>query len=150
TAENMKFQFVVPLTVMVVTFGILTFVFYKKSVDPDFWAISCWSLCAFVLTSIGQEFWRGARVRQKMTKLDFFTSLIGLVGRSKRRYGGYLIHIAIVMLFFGWAGNAYQKTAEASLSSGEKMHVGGFDIRFDRLNRAEDLQKESLDARVTV
>ena len=150
TAENLKFQFAVPLAVMLVAFTALTIVFYKKGVDLDFWAISCWSLCAFVLMSIGQEFWRGARVRQRTTKLDFFTSLIGLIGRSKRRYGGYLIHVAIVMLFFGWAGNAYQKTAEATLRSGETMHLGGFDVRFDRLNRTEDLQKESLDARVTV
>jgi cytochrome c-type biogenesis protein CcmF len=146
----MKFQFAVPLAIMTITFTILTIAFYKTGAELDFWAISCWSLCAFVLGSIGQEFWRGARVRQRTTKLDFFTSLIGLVGRSKRRYGGYLIHVAVVMLFFAWAGNAYKKEKEATLGPGKVMHVGGFDIRFDRLNRAEDLQKETFDARVTV
>ena len=72
-------------------------------------SVICFSLCAFVTTTIAQEFYRGTRVRQAHTKLDFFTSLIGLVARGKRRYGGYLVHIAIVLMFVGFAGDAYKK-----------------------------------------
>jgi cytochrome c-type biogenesis protein CcmF len=53
----------------------------------------CFAFSAFVAGTIGQEFWRGARVRQGATGTDILTALIGLVARNKRRYGGYIIHV---------------------------------------------------------
>ena len=52
-----------------------------------------------------QEFWRGARVRQGATGTDLFTALVGLVGRNKRRYGGYIVHVGVVLIFLGFAGS---------------------------------------------
>ena len=57
-----------------------------------------------VTGTILQEFWRGARVRQRGTGTDLFTALIGLVGRNKRRYGGYIVHVGVVLIFLGFAG----------------------------------------------
>src|SRR5207249_1881279 len=129
SVEYLKFQFAFPLA----AFAIVGILLYILGVRTEWAALLCWSLCGFVTASIGQEFWRGTRVRQSMTKLDFFTSLVGLVGRSKRRYGGYLIHIAVVMLFLGWAGNAYKKEAEASLKPGQTLPIASFLVRFDRM-----------------
>ena len=42
------------------------------------------------------------------TGTDLFTALVGLVGRNKRRYGGYIVHVGIVLIFLGFAGNALQ------------------------------------------
>ena len=61
----------------------------------------CFALCAFVAGTIAQEFWRGANVRRRATGTDLFTALIGLVGRNKRRYGGYIVHLGIVLIFLG-------------------------------------------------
>ena len=61
----------------------------------------CFTLCGFVMGTIVQEFWRGANVRRGATGSDFFTSLVGLVGRNKRRYGGYIVHIGITLICFG-------------------------------------------------
>ncbi len=47
---------------------------------------------------MSQEFWRGARVRQQATGTDVFTALVGLVGRNKRRYGGYIVHVGMVLM----------------------------------------------------
>src|SRR5215510_1161520 len=67
-----------------------------------FWASGlCFALCGLVVGTIGQEFWRGAKIRRKNTGTDIFTALIGLVGRNKRRYGGYIVHVGIVLIFFG-------------------------------------------------
>src|SRR5438034_5025218 len=63
----------------------------------------CFELCAFVTATITQEFWRGANVRRRATGTDVFTALVGLVGRNKRRYGGYIVHIGIVLMFLGFA-----------------------------------------------
>ena len=64
-----------------------------------------------VLTTIAQEFVRGAQVRRDATGTDIFTALIGLVGRSKRRYGGYIVHVGIVLMFLGFAGEGFKKEA---------------------------------------
>ena len=69
----------------------------------------CASRCArFVVGTVVQEFWRGANVRRQNTGTDFFTALVGLVGRNKRRYGGYIVHLGIVLMFLGFAGGAYK------------------------------------------
>ena len=59
--------------------------------------------------TITQEFWRGARVRQQTTGTDILTAPVGLVGRNKRRYGGYIIHVAIVLIFLGFAGSGFKQ-----------------------------------------
>ena len=65
-------------------------------------------LCAFVATTITQEFVRGASVRQRTTGTDLFTALVGLFARSRRRYAGYIVHVGIVLVFLGFAGNGFR------------------------------------------
>ena len=69
----------------------------------------CFALSGFVVGTIAQEFWRGARVRQETTGTDLFTALVGLVGRNKRRYGGYIVHVGIVLIFLGFAGEGFKQ-----------------------------------------
>ncbi len=78
----------------------------------------CFALCALVLTTIGQEFVRGAQVRREATGTDIVTALIGLVGRSKRRYGGYIVHVGIVLMFLGFAGEGFKQEEQALMKPG--------------------------------
>src|SRR5262249_42008321 len=120
--ENLRQQFTWPVVVGVATAVVLALFPVMRARTPMFddriqvpLALVCFGLCAFTLTTITQEFVRGARVRQHHTKLDFFTSLIGLVLRNKRRYGGYLVHAAVVMMFIGFAGGAYKQETEQTV-----------------------------------
>jgi cytochrome c-type biogenesis protein CcmF len=110
----------------------------------------CFALSAFVFGTISQEFWRGARVRQGATGTDLFTALVGLVGRNKRRYGGYIVHLGIVLLFLGFAGEGFKQTGQALLKPGEQLAVGDFVIRHDALRVTEDTQKQMVSSQVTV
>ena len=69
-------------------------------------------------TTIAQEFVRGAQVRREATGTDIVTALIGLVGRSKRRYGGYIVHVGIVLMFLGFAGEGFKQEEQALLKAG--------------------------------
>ncbi len=71
---------------------------------------NCFVLSGFVVGTIWQEFWRGAVIRRKSTGTDLFTATIGLVGRSRRRYGGYIVHVGIVLMFLGFAGQGYKQS----------------------------------------
>ena len=78
----------------------------------------CFALCAFVVGTISQEFVRGAVVRREVTGTDLFTALMGLVGRSRRRYGGYIVHVGIVLMFLGFAGAGYKLDSQVLLRPG--------------------------------
>jgi cytochrome c-type biogenesis protein CcmF len=155
--ENLRQQFLLPSVMGLITAGVCA-MFPRLRVSSSIFnehiqlpvAIICVALCAFTLTTIIQEFVRGARVRQHHTKLDFFTSMIGLVARNKKRYGGYLVHAAMVMMFLGFAGGAYKQEAEATLEKGQTTKLGGYTLRFDGLERTSDSSKEITAARVTV
>ncbi len=120
------------------------------SVYPVTAGVLCFGLCAFVTATIGQEFYRGARVRQQHTGLDFFTSLIGLVARGKRRYGGYIVHIGIVLMFIGFAGDAYKRETDATLAAGKTVTLGHYTVRFDRLEHTSDPEKDMMTGVMTV
>src|SRR2546426_500914 len=80
------------------------------------------ALCAFVLATIALEFHRGARARMKTAGESFIQGLVSLVGRNKRRYGGYLVHVGMVMIFVGITGSAaFQQEAVANLKRGESF-----------------------------
>ena len=94
TLSNLVYQFAWPVGLAIVTaFGLLAIGFRV-------WVSGlCFALCAFVVGTISQEFIRGAVVRRGATGTDMLTGLIGLVMRSRRRYGGYIVHVGIVLMF---------------------------------------------------
>jgi cytochrome c-type biogenesis protein CcmF len=145
TIVNLREQFLIP-----VTFGLVTGA-AVVAFGVRVWASGiCFALSAFVVGTVGQEFWRGARVRQKATGTDVFTALVGLVGRNKRRYGGYVVHLGMVLIFFGFAGEGFKQKEEAQLKPGQQVAVGDFVVRHDALSVTDDGQKQMITAHVTV
>ena len=88
---------------------------------------------SFVLAVIGQEFWRGARARRVMTGESWPRALARLTGRNRRRYGGFLVHAGIAVLFLGVAGSsAFIEQRDVRLSPGERFAVGDYEIEYVR------------------
>ena len=110
----------------------------------------CFALCAFVLGTLGQEFVRGGLVRREATGTDLLTAMVGLVMRSRRRYGGYIVHAGIVLMFLGFAGSGYKQEQQVLLSPGESMEIGRFEVRHNRLSESDDGQKQMITAHMTV
>jgi cytochrome c-type biogenesis protein CcmF len=145
TVQNLMEQFAWPAGALVIALGVLW------AVGVHQWAsLTCWALCAFVTTTITQEFVRGALVRRKNTGSDIFTAVVGLVARNKRRYGGYIVHVGIVLIFLGFAGNGYKLDETRLLQPGEKMTVGAYTVRNDQVKVVEDGLKQSVVAYVSV
>jgi cytochrome c-type biogenesis protein CcmF len=72
-------------------------------------------LCAFVLASIVQELYRGTVVRRRQTGSDPFTSLLGLVLSKRRKYGGYIVHLGVAVMFVGFGGKAYDRMEDRTI-----------------------------------
>jgi cytochrome c-type biogenesis protein CcmF len=110
----------------------------------------CFTLCGFVLTSMAQEFIRGASVRKRATGTDVFTAMVGLFARSRRRYGGYIVHVGMVLAFLGFAGGAYERSESASMLPGEQVTVEPYTIRYVALSVTQDAQKQMVTAELEV
>ena len=95
----------------------------------DFYAVVSFTLCVFVLITVVQEFYKGASVRAKNTGESFLSAIVNLTLKNKRRYGGYIVHVAIVVIFVGLTGNAFNKEVQQKLSKGESMHIGRYMLR---------------------
>jgi cytochrome c-type biogenesis protein CcmF len=145
TVVNLRDQFLIPVTMGLIAGGVVL------ALGVRVWASGiCFALSAFVLGTISQEFFRGARVRQRATGTDVFTALVGLVGRNKRRYGGYIVHVGMVFIFFGFAGEGFKLKEEAQLKPGQQVNVGSFTVRHEALSITDDGQKQMITAHVTV
>ena len=95
-----------------------------------------YTFSAFVLGSIGYEFVRGTRARRALTGGTWAAAFVELVGRNRRRYGGYIVHAAIVLLAIGIVGSsAYDTVRERTLSPGQTMAVSHYDVKYDQLVR---------------
>jgi cytochrome c-type biogenesis protein CcmF len=91
-------------------------------------------LIALVLFVTLQEFWRAARARQRAQAENFFTALARLMGRNRRRYGGYIIHISMMLMAIGILGiEIFQKETQGSLAQGEQMELAGYTIEYREL-----------------
>jgi cytochrome c-type biogenesis protein CcmF len=86
---------------------------------------------AFVLAVVAQEFIRGASARRVMTGEPWPRALARLTGRNRRRYGGYLVHAGIAVLFLGVAASsAFLEQRDVRLSPGESFRVGDYQVTY--------------------
>jgi len=119
---NLKRQFAVPVTV-----GVFALLILLVGGIRDLGALLAFSFGAFVFGTVFQEFARGARARNRQYGEPMPVALWQLLSRNRRRYGGYIVHIGIVLLFVGFAGMAFKTETEATLRPGESAELKGRD-----------------------
>ncbi len=145
TLANMRHQFQWPIIAGLVA-GTVSY-----AVGIRVWSSGiCFALCGFVAGTITQEFLRGAAVRRQSTGTDFFTALVGLVGRNKRRYGGYVVHMGIVLMFLGFAGEGFGRDEQALLKPGQQVTIDRYVLRLDAIRATDDDLKQAVTAHITV
>jgi cytochrome c-type biogenesis protein CcmF len=94
----------------------------------DIYALLCFSLGTGVLTAIVAEFLRGASVVRTQTGKNLLSSAVLLTRRNTRRYGGYLIHFGVVVLFIGLAGAAFDQSKEIEMGFGDSLQMGSLKL----------------------
>jgi cytochrome c-type biogenesis protein CcmF len=96
--------------------------------QAEIFSLITFTLAAGVITAIGAEFLRGAGVVRTQTGKNLFASTILLVRRNTRRYGGYVVHFGIVVMFIGIAGGAFNQSREQEMGFGDTMQLGGYKL----------------------
>ncbi|WP_103932200.1 heme lyase CcmF/NrfE family subunit [Bryocella elongata] len=99
-----------------------------ESAQTSIYALVCMALSAGVITAITAEFLRGAAVLHQQTGKNLASSAILLTRRNTRRYGGYIIHFGIVVMFIGLAGGAFNQSKEMEMSFGDSVQIGSWKL----------------------
>ncbi len=98
------------------------------SSEGAFYSYTVWMFATFVIAAVLSEFGRGARVLQRQTGRGFLRSAVLLTQRNTRRYGGYIIHLGVAVIFIGFAGSAFNQSQERELSFHDRMQVGPYTL----------------------
>jgi cytochrome c-type biogenesis protein CcmF len=108
-------------------------------------------LCAFVAASIAGEFYKGARTRMKTSKEHFFGAVYNLTMRNTRRYGGYIVHLGIVLMFVGFAGQAFRFETQGLMGPGDLLRAEDYMFRCESINTGQkaNYQYETVSLSVT-
>jgi cytochrome c-type biogenesis protein CcmF len=96
--------------------------------NGDFYAMVGFAVSAAVLTAILSEFLRGARVISRQTRRNIFSATLLLIRRNTRRYGGYLVHIGVVVVVIGLCGAAFNKNIESEMGLRDKISIGPYTL----------------------
>jgi len=112
--SNIQRQFAMPAATGLMV-GAVLFTLGVRDLSP----LVAWTLCGFVSGTILQEFWKGVGARRRMYEENPAVALLRLVARNRRRYGGYIVHAGIVILFAAFAGMAFRAEHDVTLADGE-------------------------------
>jgi len=93
-------------------------------------ALAAFALSVFVAAAILQDFHRGAMVRRSHGE-PYALAAVRLVARNHRRYGGYVVHLGMILLFAGMAGGAFSTEREAVLTKGETVAIKQYTLRYE-------------------
>lgn len=103
-----------------------------------FYALVCLSLCAFVTLCVLMEFYRGGRVIQRKQRSSLAAAVLELTRRNTRRYGGYLVHMAIVLMFVGFSGAAFNVVHQEEMAVGDSIAVGRYDFKLQNVSEMDN------------
>jgi cytochrome c-type biogenesis protein CcmF len=93
-----------------------------------FYALMSFGLCAFVITSVALEFFKGAGAIRAKSGQNLLMAMVELTHRNTRRYGGYLVHVGIVIIFIGFTGAAFNQNSTTEVAKGQPLQLGAYSL----------------------
>jgi cytochrome c-type biogenesis protein CcmF len=103
-----------------------------------FYALVSLALCTFVAGTILVEFVKGAAAIRSKSGKNFAVATVELIHRNTRRYGGYLVHVGVILMFVGFTGAAFNEHATAEVIVGEAFQLGHYRLRFQGIHSGQN------------
>jgi cytochrome c-type biogenesis protein CcmF len=104
----------------------------------SFYALVSFGLCMFVLASVTMEFVKGANAIASKDKSSFITSVIELTHRNTRRYGGYLVHVGVVIMFIGFTGKAFDLQKTVEIQKNDVVSLGNYKLQLMDIQQGQN------------
>jgi len=130
--KSIRKNFVLPsiagivTAIVVIACGVHPWEIFTTSDQGSFYSFIAFTLAAVVVTAVGSEFLRGAGVIARHTGQNLFASIVQLTRRNTRRYGGYIVHFGVVVIFIGIAGSAFNQSKEEELGFRQSVNIGPY------------------------
>jgi cytochrome c-type biogenesis protein CcmF len=113
-------------------------------------ALLSFALCAFTATAIIGEFVRGGRVYRRRDNVGPLTALNRTISRNRRRYGGYIVHLGVLLIVIGFAGNAFKVERRADMAPGDSLDVASYTLTYEGVRTASTSEKDIFEATLSV
>jgi cytochrome c-type biogenesis protein CcmF len=131
--RSIRRNFILPCAAMAIMFVVCIIAGVRPwsagdDAQSQTFSLVTFTLAAGVITAIFSEFLRGAGVVRTQTGKNLLSSTILLVRRNTRRYGGYVVHFGIVVMFIGIAGGAFNQSREQEMGFNDTMQLGGYKL----------------------
>jgi cytochrome c-type biogenesis protein CcmF len=131
--KSIRRNFVLPVTALWVTVVVCLLAGVRPWHDGvfdqgHFYALVAFALAAGVITAVSSEFLRGAGVIARQSGRNYFASMFLLIRRNPRRYGGYFVHIGVVIVVIGLAGSAFNRNIESEMALHDKILIGPYTL----------------------
>ena len=144
--KNFQRNFLIPLAVGLVS-GVIVALLGVRSWIP----LLFFSASGFVAATMLYEFYKGSRARQTIRPTSFLTALLDLTLMNKRRYGGFIIHLGVVLVFVGIIASSFFSVEQFfTVSPGEQFSFGDYTLTFKALTEKKDPEKDVVLAHVEV
>ncbi len=113
--------------------------------SPSISAIALFTAAGFTIVAIGQEFWRGTVARRSLSGEGWGAAFGSLITRNRRRYGGYVVHVGIVLSLIGIAASSsFQTSRDLRLEPGQSTKVGDYTVTYVRPTSHVDTAEQKL------
>jgi cytochrome c-type biogenesis protein CcmF len=113
-------------------------------------SLLAFGLCAFTATAVISEFLRGSRGQRAREGITWVSALGRTLLRNRRRYGGYVVHLGIVLIAIGIAGAAFRTERQVHIPVGGTMELGEYRLTYEDLQRDTTPEKQIFAATIEV
>jgi cytochrome c-type biogenesis protein CcmF len=127
--------------------AVLLFIFGIR----EFYAMIAFPVCVFVIGTILSEWFRGVRARHRIRSENYIKAFTNLIAANAPRYGGYIVHIAIILITIGVVGSSlYDVENDATLKPGESMSINNYTLTYDNIDSYETESKTVVTTTLSV
>jgi cytochrome c-type biogenesis protein CcmF len=123
STASLRRQFIAPSVAGMIGALILAALFWGR---VGFWAVAIWGLCVFIVAGIGQEYARAISGRMRIHGESAGRALLTLLSKNQRRYGGYIVHLAVVLMVIGFTGALFNQERLENIRTGESIELGPY------------------------
>jgi cytochrome c-type biogenesis protein CcmF len=133
SVESLRRNFMYPGIASVVLVGSLLAAGVRS-----FYALISFGFCLFVGLTVILEFYKGGRSIAAKNRMNLARAMVELTHRNTRRYGGYLVHMGIVLMFIGFTGAAFKISDVKEMNIGDTFHIGRYDLKMSDMREGEN------------
>jgi cytochrome c-type biogenesis protein CcmF len=102
------------------------------------YSLISFGFCLFVALTVIMEFYKGASAIAAKNQMNLLRATVELTHRNTRRYGGYLVHMAIVLMFIGFTGHAFNRDKTLEVKTGDVMRIGQYELKVVDLKQGDN------------